>query len=84
MLQASRFSALSASLLRSPLLCRPAVCPGALLSVRLRAMSSPAGESDLLINQSKYSWLKELGLQADNPGVFDGSWYANGKVRQPR
>jgi aldehyde dehydrogenase family 7 protein A1 len=36
--------------------------------------------SDLLINDSKYSWLKELGLQADNPGVFDGTWHASGPV----
>lgn len=37
---------------------------------------------DLLINQSKYSWLKELGLKEDNPGVFDGTWHASGKVIQ--
>ncbi|CAK8680073.1 unnamed protein product [Clavelina lepadiformis] len=30
--------------------------------------------SDLLIDQPKYEWLKELGLNADNDGVFDGSW----------
>ena len=47
--------------------------------IRLRAMSSNA---DLLINDSKYSWLKDLGLKADNPGVFDGTWHANGPVRK--
>ena len=36
--------------------------------------------SDLLINDPKYSWLKELGLQAENPGVFDGTWHGNGSV----
>ena len=40
-----------------------------------------ASSSDqLLINESQYSWLKELGLGADNPGVFDGTWHANGPV----
>lgn len=39
-----------------------------------------SGGADLLINEPKYSWLKELGLQADNPGVFDGTWHANGPV----
>ena len=44
-----------------------------------RAMS---GGSDLLINEPKYSWLKELGLEADNPGVFDGTtWRGSGPVR---
>lgn len=48
--------------------------------LRIRTMS--ASNSDLLINQSRYSWLKELGLEADNPGVFDGSWHANGQVKK--
>jgi aldehyde dehydrogenase family 7 protein A1 len=39
-----------------------------------------SSNQDLLINQPKYSWLKELGLQEDNPGVFDGGWHAGGKV----
>ena len=45
-----------------------------------RSMASKSS-SDLLINEPKYSWLKELSLQADNPGVFDGTWHANGPVR---
>ena len=40
-----------------------------------------SASSDLLINDPKYSWLRELGLEADNPGVFDGSWHAQGNVR---
>jgi len=44
-------------------------------------MSSSAQDQDLLINQPKYSWIKELGLKSDNPGVFDGnSWHGGGKV----
>ncbi len=48
----------------------------------LRAMSGARAysSSDLLINEPKYSWLKELGLQAENPGVFDGTWHGSGPV----
>lgn len=45
-----------------------------------RTMASGSSTADLLINDAKYSWLKELGLQADNPGVFDGTWHASGPV----
>ena len=55
-------------------------CRRLAVSLRLRAMSSSARNADLLINQPEYSWLKELGLESDNPGVFDGSWHANGQV----
>ena len=51
------------------------------LSLKLllaRAMASTSTE--LLINDPKYSWLKDLGLQQDNPGVFDGTWHASGPV----
>lgn len=37
--------------------------------------------SQLLIEDPKYSWLKELGLESDNKGVFDGTWKdGNGTV----
>uniref|UniRef100_M4AZW0 aldehyde dehydrogenase (NAD(+)) n=1 Tax=Xiphophorus maculatus TaxID=8083 RepID=M4AZW0_XIPMA len=39
-----------------------------------------AAMSSLLINQPKYSWLKELGLSEDNPGVYNGSWGGSGEV----
>lgn len=39
-----------------------------------------AAMSSLLIQQPKYSWLKELGLKEDNPGVFNGSWGGSGEV----
>lgn len=68
MLQAARFY--SSSIFRHS--------KASLFTVGLRAMSS---NPDILINQPKYSWLKELGLQEDNPGVFDGTWHAGGKVR---
>lgn len=36
--------------------------------------------SSFLINNNKYSFLKELGLEEENEGVFDGKWGANGNV----
>jgi hypothetical protein len=36
--------------------------------------------TDHLINDSKYSFLKELGLKATNFGVYDGSWKGSGEV----
>lgn len=36
--------------------------------------------SSLLIENKKYSFLKELGLDKDNVGVFYGQWEANGEV----
>merc|ERR1712038_185585 len=36
--------------------------------------------SGLLIEDPKYGWLKDLGLSADNKGVFNGSWSGSGEV----
>jgi len=36
--------------------------------------------SKFLIDEPKYSFLKELGLDKVNTGVFDGKWSASGKV----
>ena len=45
-----------------------------------RKMSS--GDSKkLLIDEPKYAFLKELGLGAENEGVYDGEWKASGEVR---
>ena len=35
-----------------------------------------------LVNDSKYGFLKELGLAEDNSGVFYGKWAANGPVTE--
>ena len=40
-------------------------------------MSSTAG---YLINEPKYAFLKKLGLQETNLGVFNGKWFADGEV----
>jgi aldehyde dehydrogenase family 7 protein A1 len=36
--------------------------------------------SGLLIDEQKYSWLKDLGLSSDNKGVFWGEWGGSGEV----
>ena len=36
--------------------------------------------SGMLINEPKYSWLKELGLSAQNNGVYYGVWGGSGEV----
>lgn len=45
----------------------------------LRTMS--VASSEFLINDPKYSFLKDLGLAEKNLGVFDGNWKASGKVK---
>ena len=34
-----------------------------------------------LINDPKYSFLKELGLEEENKGVYNGQWTGSGEVR---
>lgn len=36
--------------------------------------------SSYLIDESKYSFLKDLDLQRNNLGVYDGEWKASGEV----
>jgi hypothetical protein len=43
----------------------------------IRAMSS----GNYLIDEPKYSFLKELGLEKINQGVYDGKWSGSGEVR---
>jgi hypothetical protein len=31
-------------------------------------------------SSSRYGFLAELGLSAEQPGVFDGSWYGSGEL----
>ena len=47
------------------------------LLFRIRAMSTG---QNYLINQPKYAFLKELGIEESNNGVFNGKWFANGEV----
>ena len=47
-----------------------------------RASFCSAQDGSLLIEEEKYAWLKDLGLKADNDGVFNGTWKAGGEVNQ--
>lgn len=42
----------------------------------LRAMSS----TSYLVEQEKFGFLKDLGLQKINKGVYNGEWTGNGEV----
>jgi aldehyde dehydrogenase family 7 protein A1 len=46
--------------------------------VRTMSDAKSYSSSELLINDGKYSWLRNLGLQEQNAGVYDGTWHANG------
>lgn len=37
-----------------------------------------------LVTNSKYGFLKELELNSENPGVFDGKWGGSGKVKKKK
>lgn len=39
-----------------------------------------ASASSYLIEESKYSFLKDLGLDKKNLGVYHGQWTGSGKV----
>ncbi|KAK9737411.1 Aldehyde dehydrogenase family [Popillia japonica] len=45
-------------------------------------ISSRAMSSEYLVNDTKYSFLKELGLSTTNLGVFDGTWKGSGSTIQ--
>jgi len=34
-----------------------------------------------LVTDSKYRFLKQLGITVENPGLYDGKWSGSGKVR---
>jgi aldehyde dehydrogenase family 7 protein A1 len=59
------------------------------MRVLLRKLVSPSRHflfgtkrmaSSCLVDDPKYSWLKELGIQSENPGVFNGQWTGNGEL----
>lgn len=37
--------------------------------------------SSYLIDDPKYAFLKDLGLEKSNKGVYNGKWFGNGEVR---
>ena len=46
-----------------------------------RASFCSSQDSNLMINEGKYAWLKDLGLKAENDGVFNGTWCGRGEVK---
>lgn len=42
----------------------------------IRTMSSKG----FLVDQPRYAFLKDLGLESHNKGVYNGKWFANGEV----
>ncbi|XP_048583838.1 alpha-aminoadipic semialdehyde dehydrogenase [Nematostella vectensis] len=50
------------------------------LFLNSRNCFSTSQSGALLIENEKYSWLRELGLKADNPGVYNGTWGGKGEV----
>ncbi|XP_022120507.2 putative aldehyde dehydrogenase family 7 member A1 homolog [Pieris rapae] len=53
-----------------------------LWNVKLNLRVPMARNASYLIEDPKYSFLKDLGLEKTNVGVFNGKWQANGKVIQ--
>jgi len=50
------------------------------LITRRNMSSSAAGRSKFLVDEPRYAFLKELGLERTNLGVYNGKWFANGDV----
>lgn len=63
-----------------------AMTAAASLPVRMATMTLPCKtlfrgmSSGFLVNQPKYQFLKDLGIQEKNLGVFDGQWKGSGEV----
>ncbi|XP_060581194.1 LOW QUALITY PROTEIN: alpha-aminoadipic semialdehyde dehydrogenase-like [Ruditapes philippinarum] len=58
------------------------VTPFSKLLIAKRVISqlkSTVRMSSYLIDNPKYAWLKELGLESQNKGVYCGEWIANGE-----
>lgn len=54
----------------------------ALLQRHSRSYTNSSPQSSFLINDPKYSFLKDLGLDSVNCGVYNGQWKANGEIYQ--
>jgi hypothetical protein len=50
------------------------------ISLICRRMASNESLKYLISNPAYKPFLTELGLEEENLGVFDGKWFANGKV----
>uniref|UniRef100_A0A8C6YK76 Aldehyde dehydrogenase 7 family member A1 n=1 Tax=Nothoprocta perdicaria TaxID=30464 RepID=A0A8C6YK76_NOTPE len=45
------------------------------------AAAAASSMAALLVSQPRYAWLRELGLQEENAGVYNGRWGGSGQVR---
>ena len=64
-------------LLRSRLNNQASIKAAIYFSISKRNMS---GGGDFLINEPKYAFLKDLGLESLNNGVYHGKWAGSGEV----
>lgn len=53
-------------------------CYVPIFNLQRRTMSSNSG--NYLIDEPKYAFLKQLGIEKDNAGVFNGQWFGSGEV----
>ena len=51
-----------------------------LTTIPIFATALRRSASTYLVNDPKYSFLKELGIQEDNLGVYNGKWSGSGEV----
>jgi hypothetical protein len=50
------------------------------LSASTKSFENCRKMSNFLVDEPKYSFLKELGIERRNPGVFNGKWGGSGEV----
>lgn len=52
------------------------------LNTYLRQQKAAMSTTKYLVDDPKYSFLKELGIGRSNPGVYNGNWTGSGQVTQ--
>ena len=62
---------------------RPSLKAALYFSLANRLNMSSSASGDFLINEPKYAFLKELGLDTTNNGVYHGKWTGSGEVGKP-
>uniref|UniRef100_A0A8C6YK67 aldehyde dehydrogenase (NAD(+)) n=1 Tax=Nothoprocta perdicaria TaxID=30464 RepID=A0A8C6YK67_NOTPE len=48
------------------------------------AAAAASSMAALLVSQPRYAWLRELGLQEENAGVYNGRWGGSGQIPAPK
>ena len=68
----------------SPLFCnKPSHKAALYFCHQLANRRNMSSSGDFLINEPKYAFLKELGLDTLNKGVYHGKWAGSGEVSNP-